>query len=191
MNVSSNERLPFDDRFFDFVVCSHTLEDIRDPVFLCSELNRVGRRGYLETPSMLAELAFGVESRVYAGYYHHRWLVEMNSTAAQVVFLMKPHFIHGSWQYHIPKRMCRRLTPQERVTWLFWEGAFSHEERVELDMTAFKRLILDFVRRHDAYPEWRYATIPFADRLGQARNLVGTHARRAFRSPRRTVSGRL
>lgn len=180
MDVSSRQPLPFEDGFFDFVVCSHTLEDVRDPIFLCSELNRVGKRGYLETPSMLAELAFGVESRVYAGYYHHRWLVEMSSTAAKVVFLMKPHFIHGSWQYHIPKRMCRRLTAPERVTWLFWEGGFGYKEQVEIDMVAFKRMILDFVRRTGAYSNWRYATIPPAEKLGQLRNLIGTHLRRGL-----------
>ena len=180
MDVNSKERLPFEDKFFDFVVCSHTLEDIRDPVFLCSELNRVAKRGYLETPSMLAELAFGTESRAYAGYYHHRWLVEMDPSRARVVFLMKPHFIHGSWQYHIPKRMCRRLTPQQRVTWLFWEGGFGYMERVEIDMVTFKRILLEFVRHQGAYPDWRYATIPPAEKLGQIRNLIGTHARRAL-----------
>jgi hypothetical protein len=130
---------------------------------------------------MLAELAFGTESRAYAGYYHHRWLVDMNPVDTCVVFLMKPHFIHGSWQYHLPKRVCRRLAPEQRVTWLFWEDTFSHEERVELDMASFKRIILGFVRRHDAYPDWRYATIPAADKLGQIRNLVGTRVRRALR----------
>src|SRR4051794_2049878 len=48
--------LPFEDDSIDFVVCSQTLEDIRDPLFLCSELNRVAKAGYLETPSTLAEL---------------------------------------------------------------------------------------------------------------------------------------
>jgi ubiquinone/menaquinone biosynthesis C-methylase UbiE len=38
-------RLPFPYKSFDFVTCSHTLEGIRDPVFLCSELVRVASRG--------------------------------------------------------------------------------------------------------------------------------------------------
>ncbi|HWE39009.1 MAG TPA: methyltransferase domain-containing protein, partial [Isosphaeraceae bacterium] len=40
---------PFPDRFFDFSICSHTLEDVRDPLFVCAELIRVSKRGYIET----------------------------------------------------------------------------------------------------------------------------------------------
>lgn len=184
MDVSSRQPLPFEDKSFDFAVCSHTLEDIRDPIFLCSELQRVARRGYLETPSVLAELGIGIESRVYAGYYHHRWLVEMQSAPAEVVFLMKPHFIHGSWQYHIPKRVCRRLAPEQRVTCLFWEGEFEYRERIEIDLVSLKGVIVDFVRRAGAYPTWRYATIAPAEKLDRIRNLIGTQVRRTLRGAR-------
>src|SRR3954468_14104941 len=46
---------PFADNQFDFAICSHTLEDIRDPVWVCSELQRVARAGYIEVPSRLEE----------------------------------------------------------------------------------------------------------------------------------------
>src|SRR5579872_3647114 len=42
---------PFANKQFEFVICSHTLEDIRDPLWVCSELIRVGKRGYIEVPS--------------------------------------------------------------------------------------------------------------------------------------------
>src|SRR3954449_10993879 len=41
---------PFADAQFDFAICSHTLEDIRDPIWVCSELARVARAGYIEVP---------------------------------------------------------------------------------------------------------------------------------------------
>lgn len=66
---ASIEALPFPDDKFDFVYCSHVLEHVRDPVKACRELLRVGKRGYIETPSKLAEMV--------AGYPSHRWLVDI------------------------------------------------------------------------------------------------------------------
>jgi hypothetical protein len=40
----------FRDKEFDFVVCSHVLEDVRDPIFVCSQIQRVAKAGYIETP---------------------------------------------------------------------------------------------------------------------------------------------
>jgi len=45
---------PYPDKFFDFAVCSHVLEDIRDPIWVVSEMTRVSKAGYVETPSAVA-----------------------------------------------------------------------------------------------------------------------------------------
>jgi len=63
-----DEALPFRDKSFDFVYCSHTLEHTEDPARACAELIRVGKRGYIETPRKMTDL--------FAGYPSHRWLVE-------------------------------------------------------------------------------------------------------------------
>ena len=44
------ERMPFRDKAFDFVVASHVLEHSSDPEAFISELMRVGKAGYIETP---------------------------------------------------------------------------------------------------------------------------------------------
>lgn len=45
------EDIPFADKEFDFVYCSHVLEHASDPGKACRELMRVARRGYIETPT--------------------------------------------------------------------------------------------------------------------------------------------
>jgi len=60
-DICSREPWPFADGAFDFVVCSHTLEDVRDPIWVCCELSRVARAGYVEVPSRLVEQSRGVQ----------------------------------------------------------------------------------------------------------------------------------
>lgn len=48
-------RLPFRDKEFDFVICSHVLEHIPEPRPFLEELGRVGKAGYIETPSVIFE----------------------------------------------------------------------------------------------------------------------------------------
>ena len=71
------EPLPFPDKAFDFVYCRHLLEDSWNPFPICAEMSRVGRAGYVETPSPIAELCRGVDgsSPPYRGYHHHRFIV--------------------------------------------------------------------------------------------------------------------
>lgn len=54
---------------FDFVYCSHVLEHVNNPEKACQELMRVGKRGYIETPSRLNEILFGHKT--------HRWIIEI------------------------------------------------------------------------------------------------------------------
>jgi len=56
--IADIEHLPFDDNKYDFVFCSHLLEHTRNPIIACEELIRVGKRGYIETPSLMTDVLF-------------------------------------------------------------------------------------------------------------------------------------
>src|SRR5215467_9169764 len=73
----ATEPLPFPDKSFNFVYCRHVLEDMWNPFHLIKEMERVGRSGYIETPSPIAELCRGVDggSPPWRGYNHHRYVV--------------------------------------------------------------------------------------------------------------------
>ena len=61
--------LPFTDKAFDYVICSHVLEHVEDPTQLIAELMRVANRGYIETPSEIGE-------RIY-GWHYHNWVINL------------------------------------------------------------------------------------------------------------------
>jgi ubiquinone/menaquinone biosynthesis C-methylase UbiE/MoaA/NifB/PqqE/SkfB family radical SAM enzyme len=69
----SVENMPFADKEFDFVYCSHVLEHVSDPVKACKELMRVGRRGYIETPAPGKDMWLNT-----AAMSNHRWKVELD-----------------------------------------------------------------------------------------------------------------
>ena len=83
------DRLPFGDKSFDFVYCRHVLEDLYDPFSVCTEMSRVGRAGYIETPSPLAEVCRGTDgnSPPWRGYQHHRFVIW--TTGDTLCFLSK------------------------------------------------------------------------------------------------------
>src|ERR1700704_4906835 len=52
-DICDHEPSPFDDNSTAFVICAPPLEATRDPVWVCHEMIRIAKAGYLETPSRL------------------------------------------------------------------------------------------------------------------------------------------
>jgi len=126
-DICDREPYPFDDKSIDFVVCSHTLEDIRDPVWVCSEMQRIAKAGYIEVPSRLEEQTWGIHGD-FVGWVHHRWLIDIDRDAMEFVF--KLHAIHANPRFYFPASFAGRLSDDDRVQSLWWKGSFDVSERV-------------------------------------------------------------
>lgn len=63
------EHLPFEDKSYDFVFCSHVIEHLDNPGGAMRELMRVAKRGYIEVPTRLSDVMFNF-TRLQN---HHRW----------------------------------------------------------------------------------------------------------------------
>jgi len=73
---------------FDFAVCTHTIEDIRNPVYVLRHLPDIAKEGFIAIPSKTWELFSGTEcvtpeeqidwglthEYTYRGFFHHRWI---------------------------------------------------------------------------------------------------------------------
>jgi hypothetical protein len=135
---------PFADGQFDFAVCSHTLEDVRDPIRVCRELERVAHRGYVETPSRLEEQSFGVHGP-WVGWSHHRWLVDRRDGSLR--FVSKPGVLQA-WD-HFPGGHWETLSEEDRTLTFWWDGRLPSGERIFLvpeDLHAYLREIADPAR---------------------------------------------
>lgn len=75
--------MPFRDGVFDYVICSHLLEHVVDPVGVVSELVRVSKAGYIEVPEASAAKIIDFPS--------HLWWCRLDSSAHEptLVFTAK------------------------------------------------------------------------------------------------------
>jgi hypothetical protein len=135
---------PIADKAFDFSICSHLLEDIRDPIWVCSELRRISKAGYIESPSRVVEQAKGVENPRHAGYYHHRWLIKRNQKGLE--FRHKPHVLHSVKEAIVTHLSPgQRINPQHAIVTLDWSDDFEAAEILEFDEAKVISELCEFV----------------------------------------------
>lgn len=122
-DICDHEPWPFADSQFDFAICSQTLEDVRDPIWVCHELQRVAKAGYIECPSRAAEQTWGVHGQ-WVGWSHHRWLVDVVDGVLRFAFKSAVLQVRD----HYPYGHEETLREEERNIMLWWEGSFAYEE---------------------------------------------------------------
>jgi Methyltransferase domain len=144
-DICDREPYPFEDKQLDFVVCSHTLEDVRDPIWVCSEMVRIAKAGYVEVPSRLEEQSAGFQGP-WVGWGHHRWLIDV--TDGRMEFVFKHHVLHNRESDHFPPGFQQALAPEQRVHTLWWEGSFECVERVFTSAEEVDPYLADFVSEH-------------------------------------------
>jgi len=76
--ISAIENLPLKDKSVDFVYCAHVLEHVEDPITACAEITRVGKRGYIETPTLAKDFLFSWADGM------HKW--HLMSIANKLIF---------------------------------------------------------------------------------------------------------
>jgi SAM-dependent methyltransferase len=97
---------PFADGAFDVGYSAGVLEDLRDPIFVAREMQRVCRRVILEGPSRLCEQTAGIDHQRWSGFWHHRWM--MYEQDSSLIFQRKTYLINLPGCHH-------QLRPWERA----------------------------------------------------------------------------
>lgn len=126
------ESLPFADKEFDFVYCSHVLEHVEHPDQACRKLIRVAKRGYIETPTKGKDIFL-----VTASASHHLNYVELRNSVL-TFFRYEPWEIAGLGYDILLQMHTKPQTDREKIfsallylfpryinTMLLWENEFS------------------------------------------------------------------
>lgn len=135
---ASVEYLPFKDKAFDYVIASHVLEHVDDPVRACKEIQRVGKRGYVECPSPFLEQGYWVATDGKSHWEKHKWYcwnpsqsvraAEKREISRKLIFQRKnpKDFDDDSRFGHVIRLMLQDIrahfskdgTDNERVNWI-------------------------------------------------------------------------
>lgn len=145
---------PFEDKSFDFALCMGTLEDLRDPLPIAREIQRVARSGYISTPTRAAESFRGLSehpaSNQLHGYFHHRWWVEIEPRSnaphapRELVFRMKTPLL-----YQHPQWLTREMG-QHTLNY-FWENELPCREDY---LAQHDSALTDLTRFHAQHEAW-------------------------------------
>jgi len=77
---------------WDYAICTHTLEDINNPVYAARMIEQIANAGIIVEPSKYRELARF--SGPFRGYIHHRWIFDIRK--GQLIALPKINYIEDS-----------------------------------------------------------------------------------------------
>jgi len=121
--------MPFiKDKEFDFVVCAETLNHVEDPIAVCSEIIRVGKRGYIEIPGVLHE--------IFVSHLEHLWVCLWDGKTLKFIRNNYPENTIGGLNqgikikdYRIQNEGWRILNLYRKLIYIefVWEGNFNYE----------------------------------------------------------------
>jgi len=100
---------------YDFCICSHTLEDVSNPEYVCYMMSRIAKAGFIAVPSKYVELCRNDEG--FRGYVHHRWVYTLTKEGALIGYPKFPFLEH---EEALRSKVYR---PQIAELAVYWEGS--------------------------------------------------------------------
>lgn len=105
------EKLPFKNKVFDFVFCSHLLEHVEHPDKAIEEIVRVGKSGYLEVPLAGFDILKPFPSHLWQCDLEEGRLIFLRREAEESLYLkslrkFSQRYFHSPlWQYFFAKNL--------------------------------------------------------------------------------------
>jgi hypothetical protein len=130
----TREKLPFKDKEYDIVLCTHVLEDLPTPFPIIEEMSRVAERGLIVTPSMGEDMKFKhidytdwlTGAVRMPGEAHHKWFFINKDGVLEIIPKVYPILYTKDFQIIDWKG------DKEMV--YVWEGRIKSEEFISLSI---------------------------------------------------------
>ena len=118
--ILKNNVLPFKDNQFDFVICSHVMEHVKDLKYFIKEIERVSKRGYIELPTKLED------NLVFENKKEHLWQMDFDDVNHKLLISNKIQFLEPVLTVSTIQKM-RKYFKSSLVLELLWENKIEYE----------------------------------------------------------------
>lgn len=135
---------PFVDKEFDYVICSHVLEHVPNVELFLSELVRIGRKGYVEYPTVYYDYVYNIPEHLNFLMYRNgvvRWMKKNETHLSEFAEL---HFLFFSM---LESETCDSFVHMNKRYFFQgfeWHNAIKHERSHFLNDFVFDRSDISF-----------------------------------------------
>jgi hypothetical protein len=140
------QNLPFKDKEFDVVLCTHVVEDLFNPFLILEEMSRVAKKGLIVTPTRGKDMEFSgfnltdwkTGPRRQPGHSHHHWFIE--NLDNKLILTPKIYPLLYTREFQVTK------WKGEEECQYFWEGKINYEVFGQVDTHALIENYRQFMR---------------------------------------------
>ena len=123
--IKPNEKLPFKDKEFDYVILSHVMEHVPNLLEFRDEIVRVGKAGYIELPTKLNDnIVFGCDEEVLG----HKWWFEFDDDNQQLLYTEKKEVLERFLSVGSVSRL-QKFYEDSFLLQFYWEKEINLKER--------------------------------------------------------------
>ena len=141
----TENKLPFKDKEFDFVIASHVIEHVESFEIFIKELERISNKGYIELPTRLAD------NLIFENKDDHIWWFAYDDMRNQLIVSKKNQLIEPFLNVSTGK-LLEKVFRENFVIELGWEEKINYQidnklKNVDFDKISFFKLIKKYLSK--------------------------------------------
>ena len=135
-----NNKLPFKDNQFDFVIASHVIEHVDNFELFINELERVSKKGYIELPSKLED------NLVFENKKDHLWHMDFDDVNLKLIISKKIQILEPILTVSTIQKL-RKNFESSLIIQLLWEDKIDFQF-IDNDKNNEKISLLTLLRKY-------------------------------------------
>jgi len=142
-----SKKLPFKNKFFDFVITSHVIEHVDDLDFFINEIQRIGHRGYIELPTRLEDNLVLHNNNIK----DHKWMFYFDDNKKLLIANKKIGFIEPFVTLGLLNEKFRKYYRESLVIELLWEKKIEYKKIMPKSIVNNQLFFLTIFKKYCSY----------------------------------------